>query len=63
MCSSKYESGVRGDSGIGVRGERKGTREKNDGNNISSLGENERIEVFSDDDVFAEEEWNEPEQN
>ena len=33
----------------------KGTREKIDGNEISSLGENVRIEVYSDEGSFAKE--------
>ena len=33
----------------------KDTREKNDDNEISNMGDNERIEVHSDEGSFAEE--------
>ena len=39
------------------------TREKNDGNKNSSMGDNEKIEVHSDESFFAYEDWKEPEQN
>ena len=38
----------------------KGTREKNDGNENTSMGDNEKIEVHSDGGSFAEEDWCEP---
>ena len=41
----------------------KGIREKNYGNEISSLVENERIKDYSDERSFAKEDWNELEQN
>ena len=41
----------------------KGTREKNDGNEDVSMDDNEKIEVDSDEGSFAEEDWNNPEQN
>ena len=41
----------------------KGTGEKYDGNEIMSRGDNENIEVHSDEGSFAEEDWDEPEQN
>ena len=41
----------------------KGTREKNDGNKNVSMDDNEKIEVDSDERSFAEENWNDPEQN
>ena len=42
---------------------KKGTREKNDGNENVSMDGNEKIEVDSDEGFFAEEDWNDPEQN
>ena len=39
----------------------KGTREKNDGNEISNMGDNEMIEVHLDGGSFAVEDWHEPE--
>ena len=41
----------------------KGTRENNDGNENVSMDENEKIEVDWDERSFAEEDWNDPEQN
>ena len=41
----------------------KGTREKNDGNEKTSMGDNEKIEVHSDESSFAEEDRVEPDQN
>ena len=41
----------------------KGTREKNDGNENLSLDDNEKIEVESEAGSFAEEDWNDPEQD
>ena len=41
----------------------KGTREKNDGNEDVSIDDNEKREVDSDEGFFAEEDWNDPEQN
>ena len=41
----------------------KGTRGKNDGNDDVSMDNNEKIEVDSDKESFAEENWNDPEQN
>ena len=41
----------------------KGTREKNDGNEDVSMDDNEKIEVDSDKGSFAEEDWNDAEQN
>ena len=41
----------------------KGTREKNDGNEDVGVDDNEKIEVDSDKGSFAEEDWNDPEQN
>ena len=41
----------------------KGTRDKNDGNEDVSMDDNEKIEVDSDEGSFAEENWNDPEQN
>ena len=41
----------------------KGTREKNDGNEDLSLDDNEKIEADSGADSFAEEDWNNPEQD
>ena len=41
----------------------KSTREKNDGNEDVSIGDNEKIEVDSDVVSFAEEDWNDQEQN
>ena len=41
----------------------KGTREKNDGNDDVSMDDNEKIDADSDDESFAEEDWNDPEQN
>ena len=40
-----------------------GTREKNDGNENVSMDGNEKIEVDSDEGFFAQEDWNDPEQN
>ena len=42
---------------------KKGTREKNDGNEDVSMDDNEKIEVDSDEGSFAEEDWKDPEQN
>ena len=39
------------------------TREKNDGNEEVRMDDNEKIEVDSDEGSFAEEGWNDPEQN
>ena len=41
----------------------KGTRGKNDGNEDVRMDDNENIEVDSDEVSFAEEDWNDPEQN
>ena len=41
----------------------KGTSERNDGNEDVSMDDNENIEVDSDKGSFAEEDWNDPEQN
>ena len=41
----------------------KGTREKNDGNEDVRMDDNEKIEVESDEGSFAEEDWNDSEQN
>ena len=41
----------------------KGTREKKDGNEDVSMEDNEKIYVDSDEGSFAEENWNDPEQN
>ena len=41
----------------------KGTREKNDGNENMSMDDNEKIEADSDEGSFAEEDWNDPEQD
>ena len=41
----------------------KRTREKNDGNEKVSMDDDEKIEVDSDKGSFAEEDWNDPEQN
>ena len=41
----------------------KGTREKTDGNENMSIDDDEKIEVNLDEDSFAEEDWNEPDQN
>ena len=46
-----------------MRGERKGTREKNDGNEDVSMDDNKKIEAESDAESFAEEDWNDLEQN
>ena len=40
----------------------KGTREKNDGNEDVSMDDDEKIEAGSDAESFAEEHWNDPEQ-
>ena len=41
----------------------KGTREKNKGNDDVSMDANEKIDVDSEGGSFAEEDWNDPEQN
>ena len=41
----------------------KGTREKNDDNKDVSMDDIEKIEAGSDAESFAEEDWNDPEQN
>ena len=41
----------------------KGTREKNDGNEDVSMDDKEKIEVDSDEGSFAEEDWNDSEEN
>ena len=41
----------------------KGTREKNDGNKDVSMDDNEKIDAHSDAESYAEEDWNDPEQN
>ena len=41
----------------------KGTREKNDGNEDLSVDDNEKIEADSGAESFAEEDWNNPEQD
>ena len=41
----------------------KGTREMNDGNENVSMDYSEKMEVDSDEGSFAEEDWNDPEQN
>ena len=41
----------------------KGTREKNDGNEDVSMDDNEKIEAGSDAESFAEENWNDQEQD
>ena len=38
------------------------TREKKDGNENTSMGDDEKIEAHSDEGSFAEEDWNEPDQ-
>ena len=40
----------------------KGTREKNDGNEDVSMNDNEKTEVILDEGSFAEEDWNDPEE-
>ena len=42
---------------------KKGTREKNDGNEDLSLDDNEKIEADSEAESFGEEDWNDPEQD
>ena len=42
---------------------KKGTIEKNNGNEHVSIDDNERKEVHLDEGFFAEEDWNDPEQN
>ena len=42
---------------------KKGTREKNDGNEDESMDDNEKIDADSDAESLAEEDWNDPEQN
>ena len=42
---------------------KKGTREKNDGNEDLSLDDNEKIEADSEVESFVEEDWNDPEQD
>ena len=42
---------------------KKGTREKNDGNEDLSLDDNEKIEADSEAEFFVEEDWNDPEQD
>ena len=37
-----------------------GTREKNDGNEVMSMDDNEKMEVGSHEGSFAEEDWNVP---
>ena len=41
----------------------KGNREKNDGNEDVSMDDNEKIDEDSDAGSYAEEDWNDPEQN
>ena len=41
----------------------KGIRENNNGNEDVSMDDNEKIEADSDAESFAEEDWNDPEQN
>ena len=41
----------------------RGTRKKNDGNETTGMGDNEKLEVHLDGGSFAEEDWNEPEHN
>ena len=41
----------------------RGTREKNDCNEDVSMDDNENIDADSDAESFAEEDWNDPEQN
>ena len=41
----------------------KDTREKSDGNENTSMVENEKIDVHSHDIFFAEEDWDELDQN
>ena len=41
----------------------KGTREKNDGNEEVSMDDNKKIKAGSDAEFFAEEDWNDPEQD
>ena len=41
----------------------KGTREKSDGNEDVSMDDDEKIDAESDAGSFAEEDWNDPEQN
>ena len=41
----------------------KGTTEKNDGNEDVSMDDNDKIYANSDAESFAEEDWNDPEQN
>ena len=49
--------------GTSLRGEQKGTREKNDGNEDLSLDDNEKVEADSEAESFVEEDWNDPEQD
>ena len=42
---------------------KKGTREKNDGNEDVSMDDNEKTEVDSNEGSFAEEDWNDPEKS
>ena len=42
---------------------KKGTREKNDGNEDLSLDDNEKIEADSEAESFVEKDWNDPEQD
>ena len=42
---------------------KKGTREKNDGKEDVSMDGNEKIDADPDAESFAEEDWNDPEQN
>ena len=41
----------------------KGTREKNDGNEDVSMNDNEKIAADSEAESFAEEDWNDSEQD
>ena len=63
MRASKHGKPRISDSGTGCEVSESGTREKNDGNENTSMDDNEKIEVHSNDVSFAEEDRNEPEQN
>ena len=65
VCTTEHERTrvSTGRASMSGERERKGTREKNDGNEDVSMDENEKIEVNSDGGSFAEEHWNGSEQN
>ena len=52
---SKHGSPGTSNSGTGMRRERKRSQGENDGNEVSTMDENEKIEVSSDEGFFAEE--------